>query len=344
MATILETRKTRIPQGNRVRRNGAKPSGVTVLHTAESATDFLGPDPGAENVADFIVRRNSYGSYHVLCDSDSSVQVAPWSWETFHDTGTNNHSVGISAAISCRHWNELGDRGERIVKRMAFAAASYAKWLKRAHGITIPARRITRAQSRNRVPGFLGHGESDPGRRTDPGSEFDWALFLREYASYMDQDADLTVPAGTVPTREELMKMELTDRIPVIRSGKDATITVAQHFTNQDNNAGRVINLLDRLDKLLSEVPVSRGDETVIRTSPQALGGIDSRLAALGPEIAAQFASINAAIQQVAEAGGADLDYDRIRQAAADAAAQSTREILEAGVQVDVRVDGDVRG
>lgn len=195
MATFLEANKTAIAQGVRVRRNGAKPSGVVVLHTAENLTDFVGPDTGAENVLAFIQRRLTYGCYHVLCDSDSTIQVAPWSWETWHDTATNNHSVGISAAIQCSQWDELGDRGEAIVKRMAQAAAEYAKWLKKERGITIPDRRITREQSRDLVPGFLGHGDSDPGRRSDPGTEFDWDLFFTEYRKAMGTEVK---PTGAV--------------------------------------------------------------------------------------------------------------------------------------------------
>lgn len=207
VTTFFENNSQKINQWSRTRRNGAKPSGVVVLHTAESATDFLGPDPGAENVARYFSTTNRYASYHHLSDSDSSIQLAPWSAETWHDTGTNNHSVGISAAIQCKDWKKLGERGERIVKRMAAGAASYAKWLKKYHGITIPARRISAAQSRARVPGFLGHGTSDPGRRSDPGVDFDWGLFFAEYTRLMGGGGEVkpttslpaTKPAGKAP-------------------------------------------------------------------------------------------------------------------------------------------------
>lgn len=200
MSTYFEThpQKAKGGQWSRKRRNGAKPSGVVVIHTAESATDFLGPDPGAENVARYFATTTRYASYHHLSDSDSSIQLAPWSAETWHDTGTNNHSVGISAAIQCQHWNKLADRGEKIVKRMAAGAASYAKWLKATRGIDIPARKITAKQARSKVPGFLAHGTSDPGRRSDPGVDFDWDLFFDEYKRLMGQKPSVK-PAASKP-------------------------------------------------------------------------------------------------------------------------------------------------
>ena len=190
---------SRIPQHRTVRRNGAAPSGVVVLHTAENATDFEGVDSGAEAVARFIATRSDPGSYHVLVDSDSTIRLAPWSAECWHDTRTNNHSVGISAAVRSADWSRLGARGERAVVRMALAAREYAAWLHATRGVVIPARRITRAQALDRVPGFIGHGEIDTGRRTDPGPDFPWSLFLAVYAA-PELAASHGVIGGNVPT------------------------------------------------------------------------------------------------------------------------------------------------
>lgn len=200
MSTYFEDHPQKVTQWGRTRRHGAKPSGVIVVHTAESATDFLGADSGAEAVARYFATTTRQASYHHISDSDSSIQLAPWSAETWHDTGTNNHSVGISAAIRSADWKKLGDRGEVIVKRMAAGAASYAKWLKQTRGITIPARKITAAQARDKVPGFLGHGTSDPGRRSDPGVDFDWDLFFKEFTRLMGGAApEVKPPATTNP-------------------------------------------------------------------------------------------------------------------------------------------------
>ncbi|WP_166390331.1 N-acetylmuramoyl-L-alanine amidase [Nocardioides ochotonae] len=188
MATYLETHRPRQTQFRRPRR--ATPSGVVVVHTAESAPDTAGPDTGAENVAGFIAGRTDYGSYHDLCDSDSIVHLVPYDAEAYGDgTGSNPHAYHVSAATQAHRWPSLSQAWrEGAVRNMAAAAANYARWLRAEHGIEIPARRITRAQSEARVPGFLSHGERDPGRRTDPGQDFPWSLFLTTYADLMEDD------------------------------------------------------------------------------------------------------------------------------------------------------------
>lgn len=180
--TYLEQHPPEIRQFRRPRR--AKPSGVVVVHTAESAPDTTGPDTGAENVANFIRTRTTYGSYHDLADSDSIVHLVPYDAEAYGDgTGSNPHAYHVSAATQAAKWPSLS-RGwrEATVRNMARAAARYARWLKAEHGITIPARCITRAESEKKTPGFISHGERDPGRRSDPGKDFPWQLFLSEYA------------------------------------------------------------------------------------------------------------------------------------------------------------------
>jgi hypothetical protein len=185
------------PAQRQFRPRAAKPSGVIVVHTAESTPDWVGHDTGAENVAAFIARRSDYGSYHDLCDSDSIVNLVPYDQAAYHDgTGSNDHSYGVSAATQAHKWSEAPrEWREATVRNMARAAARYARWLKTNHGIDVPARRISRPKSEARVPGFISHGERDPGRRTDPGNEFPWQDFLNYYAAEM----------GGAPTEEDDM-------------------------------------------------------------------------------------------------------------------------------------------
>lgn len=215
-------------QWNSVRRNRGVPSGVVVLHTAENIADFIDIDLGAETVARWIARRNpaseGYGSYHVLADSDSTVYLVPWSAEAFHDTRTNNHSVGISAAVRSADWKRLGTRGDRIVVRMAEAAAAYARWAKQIYGITIPARKITQAQAMARVPGFVAHGTMDPGRRSDPGADFNWDLFLSHYSKTLS-GATLT-PVDTKDEDEDMKGYAIRNHNGSIGLiGPDGTLT-----------------------------------------------------------------------------------------------------------------------
>lgn len=166
----------------------ATPSGVVVVHTAENTPDTTPADRGAESVASFIANRSDYGSYHVMCDADSRIQMVRYTDEAFHDaTGSNPHSFGLSAATQAHRWGQMPDWWvEGCIELMAAAAADYAHWIEDEHGITIPARRITRAESEQRKPGFISHAERDPARRTDPGSAFPWEKFLAAYDDEMN--------------------------------------------------------------------------------------------------------------------------------------------------------------
>lgn len=170
MSYLLEARKQRTPQWNRQRRHNSKPSGVCVIHTAEGN--------GASNVLNWILTRPDYGSYHRLIDATSTLKLAPWSAETFHCRFTNPHSVGISAAVFSKDWKKLGATGRTIIDRMALEAADFVTYMK-GRGVTVPIKRISRADALAKRPGFLAHGDTDPGRRTDPGVDFDWTYFFQ---------------------------------------------------------------------------------------------------------------------------------------------------------------------
>lgn len=159
---------------------------MIVVHTAESHPDEVGPDTGAEEVARFIATRTTYGSYHDLADSDSIVALVPYSMQAYGDgTGSNPHAYHVSAASQAAKWPSL-PRDWRLatVDNMARAAARFEAWCKDRYGFTIPARRITKAESDRRVEGFLAHGDRDPGRRTDPGKSFPWEYLFERYEAH----------------------------------------------------------------------------------------------------------------------------------------------------------------
>lgn len=187
-----------------------QPSGVIVVHTAESALDVTGEDTGAEGVARFISERTSYGSYHRVADSDSVVDVARFEMTTYGDgTGSNDHAIHLSFACRAADWPNMStDRKAAFITNGARAAADAAAWLEREHGTTLPARRITRAQSDQRVPGFISHGERDPGRRTDPGPAFPWDLFLDTYTQLTQEDpmADYAAQLDRLEEHAELAR------------------------------------------------------------------------------------------------------------------------------------------
>jgi hypothetical protein len=208
MAWLLEHPPVR-DQFRRTRREAE--SGVVVIHTAENTPDTVATDGGAEAVAQFIRTRTTPGSYHTLTDSDSRLQLLPWDMEAYQDgTGSNSHAVGLSVATRADWWPRAPKAWrDGAVEQLAQAAADYARWLHAKRGIVIPPRRITRAESERRVPGFISHGERDPGRRTDPGAGFPWDRFLHRYAQLTAHLHGL-VPTPTAPPVTSLPPQENT--------------------------------------------------------------------------------------------------------------------------------------
>jgi hypothetical protein len=188
MPTYLETHPPKVRQFRTPRR--AKPSGLIVVHTAESVLDQIGEDTGAEDVAAFIARRTDFGSYHTLVDSDSRVRLVPFDAEAYGDgTGSNPFAIHISFACKASGWSGMSDaKRKAMIRNGAAAAYEAAAWLKETHGIEVPPARVTRAESEAREPGFISHGERDPGRRTDPGADFPWPVFMREFVEASEAD------------------------------------------------------------------------------------------------------------------------------------------------------------
>lgn len=169
----------------------AKPTGLIEVHTAESVLDTVGPDTGAEAVAKFIQGRSEPGSYHRLADSDTYVKLVRLSNEAYGDgTGTNPYAVHLSFACRTTDWAKMSkDKRKAMLKQGAKAAVEIMTWLKREHGVTVPLKRISKAAAVKGTPGFMAHGDSDPGRRSDPGVNpphlFPWDEFFAEIKALM---------------------------------------------------------------------------------------------------------------------------------------------------------------
>lgn len=172
------------PRQRQFRERGTTISGVVVIHTAESLPDFSGPDTGAEGVARFIQGRSDFGSYHWLADSDSLVDLIPMErFQAYGDgTGSNPHAIHISAATQAARWDGLPDQWvKETVENMALAAHRASDLLEKVHGVRIPAKRRTKAETDRRLEGFISHAERDPARRSDPGKSFPWDYFFKVY-------------------------------------------------------------------------------------------------------------------------------------------------------------------
>ncbi len=175
---------------------------VIVVHTAEGGTDRSGSDNQAENVANFIRNRNTAGSYHLLGDADTIIQLVRFDNEAFQDgTGSNRWAIGISLAMNAADWPTLttGRRTE-FTTTAAQMAVIAARWLS-DRGLAVPeAQRLTKAQSdRSDASGFISHARRDPTRRSDPGAGFPWSDFFRVYRQILSD-------GGVEPTQDELTR------------------------------------------------------------------------------------------------------------------------------------------
>lgn len=154
-----------IPQHRHPRR--APLSGVVAVHTTEGVLDDQGPDTGAENTAAYICRRNDYGSYHCIVDSDSTVAMAPDDHETWHVAADrhNWHSWGISAACRSVDWRVDSGWTWRTLDRMATEIAAF--WARNGHDPRACARFGTRDEALARQPALYLHGTLQPADRSD---------------------------------------------------------------------------------------------------------------------------------------------------------------------------------
>ena len=189
------------------RRGGAQLSGTVIVHTAECARDDIGEDTSAEACANFIANRADYGSYHRLVDSDSIIDMVPYEYEAWQDSETNNWAVGISAALATSDWLTMpSDRRDRVYRNLAACGAEFVVYMRENYGIDVPRERITGAQARARKPGFCAHGDSGIAR-TDPGANFDWALFF----FYINQILGGSIAPQGSTQEDELSAAEVLD-------------------------------------------------------------------------------------------------------------------------------------
>ncbi len=193
MGVYLEDNPPKRSQFRKKRR--AEVTGAIVIHTAENKPDINGPDRGAENVAKFIAGRSESGSYHSVVDSSSVLHLVRYEWEAFHEgTGGNRWSLGLTFATKASEWQRLPPKWvDDIISNGAKEARAMADWVKSTVDVDVPARRISASEYRAGEAGFVTHAELDPGRRSDPGSQFPWQDFLdqfEELGNIADRDAE----------------------------------------------------------------------------------------------------------------------------------------------------------
>lgn len=196
---LLDSPNHAQPQGTFPRRGGARLSGTCIVHTSEGAWTA-----GVDSLTRLVRTRADYGCYHQACDWEDIARYYPWEWETWQDTETNNWAVGIAAACRTSDWGNMpADVEEGYYRNLGTMAADFVAYMRDTHGVTVPLRRISGAEARNRVPGFAAHGDSGVGR-TDPGAKFNWAKFFA-YAAQALTGGTIQTQSTTTPARELLI-------------------------------------------------------------------------------------------------------------------------------------------
>mgnify|MGYP006202441935 CR=1 FL=1 len=145
------------PRRSQFRSRRARPTGLIVIHTAESVMDSLGPDTGAEGVARFIRDRTNPGSYHDLADSDSLINLVDYENEAYQDgTGSNPYALSISFACRTTDWRKMSAaRRAAFLAQGAKAFVRQQAWLKSKGYPATPLHRVSKMASSAGAAGFI---------------------------------------------------------------------------------------------------------------------------------------------------------------------------------------------
>ena len=141
---------------------------VIVVHTAESTPS----GSSARSVGEWQSRAPVPSSYHVLCDSTTTLRTVRDDHTAFHAAGFNSISLGISWATRASLWGTYPDWDGRALARSAEVCRRWQNLY------DIPAVWLTRPQVQAGARGFVRHSTLDPARRSDPGLKFPAGRFF----------------------------------------------------------------------------------------------------------------------------------------------------------------------
>lgn len=136
-----------------------RPTGCTIVHTAENMLATIDPDIGAEATADFIRRCAEPGSFHDLVDIDSALQLLPYEAEAYQDgTGSNRWAMSINFRVEEQRLGPaVPPAPRRVLRQGAGRSPPQQQWFRGRGYPTTPLRRISRAQSEQGLAGFISH-------------------------------------------------------------------------------------------------------------------------------------------------------------------------------------------
>lgn len=147
--------------------------------------DLIGPDNSAENTARYAATTDRQVSWQSGSDTDTFVQLLPYSYTAFQCVGYNSSTAGHEISKLDMVWSdEKPEWVQRTIKMAALGPDGVSGLRKLALENGIPFRRATKAELDHAIAtdgppvGFVTHAELDPDRRTDPGRDFPWSMFL----------------------------------------------------------------------------------------------------------------------------------------------------------------------
>ena len=139
-------------------------SGGVVIHTTEG----VGGDDSAENTAGFISRRSDPGSYHLICDTNSTVMMLPDEAVAFGVAAPGYNSVCYMVAIAAvsADLNPNSPESQNEINRLGQEICAF--W-QRNNINPVEAAQFIGEEVKNR-PGLAHHGDVQPWDRSDAWS------------------------------------------------------------------------------------------------------------------------------------------------------------------------------
>lgn len=128
--------------------------------------DSVGEDTGAENVAAYIARRQEPGSYHILVDSDSVVELLPPTATAFHCAASGYNGVTVGVSYACRTVDLEPDSGW-FRAATELLAGTIVRWWREAGIDPVAGSQFVPAGDTRLRPGLSTHGEAQPVDRSD---------------------------------------------------------------------------------------------------------------------------------------------------------------------------------
>lgn len=156
-----------------------------VVHITAGLEDLDGvDDQSAEKTAAYAAGTDRAVSWHSGSDTDSALDLLPWSFTAFQVQGYNSRTVGHEISKTSPDWRTADPAWiDRTLRRAAKHLAP------RLLAFGIPIRHATKAEldhaiaTNGKPVGLIGHFELDDDRRQDPGQvgpidTFPWSRFL----------------------------------------------------------------------------------------------------------------------------------------------------------------------